>query len=50
MLVDFGIKYAIVGHSERRAGFELPGETDEVVATKTKVLLHLPSFLSESKA
>ncbi len=32
MLKDHGIKYAIVGHSERRQ----KGETDEVVAAKTK--------------
>ncbi|MGQ0752447.1 MAG: triose-phosphate isomerase [Betaproteobacteria bacterium] len=31
MLVDFGCRYAIVGHSERRSIF---GESDEVVAAK----------------
>jgi triosephosphate isomerase len=31
MLVDFGCKYVIVGHSERRS---LYGESDELVATK----------------
>jgi triosephosphate isomerase len=31
MLADFGCRYAIVGHSERRSVF---GETDEVVALK----------------
>ena len=31
MLADFGCRYVIVGHSERRALF---GETDEVVALK----------------
>jgi len=31
MLADFGCRYAIVGHSERRSVF---GETDEVVAAK----------------
>ncbi|CAI5735544.1 unnamed protein product [Hyaloperonospora brassicae] len=32
-LVDFGLKWTIAGHSERRA---LYGETDEIVAKKTK--------------
>lgn len=32
MLRDVGIKYAIVGHSERRA----KGESNEIVAAKTK--------------
>ena len=32
MLKDFGVKYAIVGHSERRA----IGETDEMVSLKVK--------------
>ena len=31
MLIDFGCRYAIVGHSERRALF---GDTDDVVAAK----------------
>jgi triosephosphate isomerase len=31
MLADFGCRYAIVGHSERRSVF---GETDEIVAAK----------------
>ena len=31
MLADFGCRYVIVGHSERRSVF---GETDEVVAAK----------------
>jgi triosephosphate isomerase len=31
MLVDFGCRYVIVGHSERRAMF---GDTDEIVAAK----------------
>lgn len=31
MLADFGCRYAIVGHSERRASY---GDTDEVVAAK----------------
>jgi triosephosphate isomerase len=36
MLVDLGCRYAIVGHSERRALF---GETDELVARKAGALL-----------
>jgi triosephosphate isomerase len=36
MLVEFGCRYAIVGHSERRT---LHAESDEVVALKAKALL-----------
>jgi triosephosphate isomerase len=36
MLVEFGCRYVIVGHSERRA---LHGETDAVVARKAKAAL-----------
>ena len=36
MLADFGCRYAIVGHSERRAGH---GETDQLVADKAKAAL-----------
>jgi triosephosphate isomerase len=36
MLAEFGCKYAIVGHSERRS---MHGETDEVVAAKAKAAL-----------
>jgi len=36
MLAEFGCRYVIVGHSERRA---LHGETDQVVADKAKVAL-----------
>ncbi|KAL8272444.1 hypothetical protein Esti_003567 [Eimeria stiedai] len=37
MLKDFGIKSVIVGHSERRAGFNSqPKESNEVVAAKAK--------------
>lgn len=36
MLKDLGIRYAIVGHSERRAYF---AETDDIVNKKTKALL-----------
>ncbi|MET0542371.1 MAG: triose-phosphate isomerase [Variovorax sp.] len=36
MLKDFGVRYAIVGHSERR---QYHGESDEVVAAKTAAAL-----------
>ena len=36
MLKEFGVRYVIVGHSERR---QYHGETDAVVADKTKVAL-----------
>jgi triosephosphate isomerase len=36
MLKEFGVRYAIVGHSERR---QYHGETDEVVAAKTATAL-----------
>ena len=36
MLKDFGVKYVIIGHSERRAYF---GETDETVNKKAKAAL-----------
>ena len=36
MLCDLGVKYVIVGHSERRAMF---GETDEDINKKAKVLM-----------
>ncbi|MDM0107755.1 triose-phosphate isomerase [Variovorax sp. J22R24] len=36
MLREFGVRYAIVGHSERR---QYHGETDEVVAAKTAAAL-----------
>ena len=36
MLKDFGVRYAIVGHSERR---QFHGETDELVAKKAQVAL-----------
>jgi triosephosphate isomerase len=36
MLAEFGCRYAIVGHSERRA---LHGETDQAVADKAKAVL-----------
>ena len=36
MLCDFGVRYAIVGHSERR---QFHGETDELVASKASAVL-----------
>jgi len=36
-LVDFGVKWCCVGHSERREGFGMAGEDDELVAKKVKV-------------
>lgn len=36
MLVDSGIKWTLTGHSERRVGFGMSGETNEVVGIKTK--------------
>jgi triosephosphate isomerase (TIM) len=36
MLKDFGVRYAIVGHSERR---QYHGETDELVAKKAQIAL-----------
>lgn len=36
MLADFGVKWTLTGHSERRVGFGFPGETSEVVGIKTK--------------
>ena len=36
MMGDFGVKYVLLGHSERRS---LYGETDEVVASKVKTVL-----------
>ena len=39
MLIDSGITWAIVGHSERRDGFDAPGETDDCVGRKTKAAI-----------
>ena len=36
MLAEFGCRYVIVGHSERRA---LHGESDQLVADKAKAAL-----------
>ena len=37
MLKDIGASWVIVGHSERREGFGMAGESSELVALKTKV-------------
>lgn len=39
LLVDSGITWTLTGHSERRTGFGIPGETSEVVGKKTKVAI-----------
>ena len=36
LLKDLGINWTLAGHSERRAGFGMPGETNEIVAKKAK--------------
>lgn len=36
-LVDFGVKWCCIGHSERREGFGMAGEDSELVAKKVKV-------------
>ena len=36
MLTNSGIAWAITGHSERRDGFDAPGESDDCVGRKTK--------------
>jgi len=38
-LKDFGCEWVIVGHSERREGFEMAGEDEELCAKKLKVAL-----------
>jgi triosephosphate isomerase len=38
-LVDIGVTWVIIGHSERREGFEMAGEDSELVAKKVKVAL-----------
>lgn len=35
LLNDFGVKWTLTGHSERRVGFGAAGESDELVAKKT---------------
>ncbi|NLQ17633.1 triose-phosphate isomerase [Marinomonas sp. M1K-6] len=41
MLGDFGVKYVLLGHSERRS---LYGETDQLVADKVKAILDFGLF------
>jgi triosephosphate isomerase len=36
MISNFGLKWVITGHSERRTGFGMAGESSELVALKTK--------------
>lgn len=38
-MTDIGIKWAIIGHSERRTGFGFPGESNEVVGRKVKTAI-----------
>jgi len=38
-LLDYGCNWVIIGHSERREGFESAGEDNELVAKKVKVAL-----------
>jgi len=38
-LLDLGCTWVIIGHSERREGFEMAGEDSELVAKKVKVAL-----------
>ena len=37
LLKDAGVKWTLTGHSERRVGFGIPGETNELVGKKTAV-------------
>lgn len=39
MLKDIGVNWTLTGHSERRIGFGIPGETNELVGRKTAVAL-----------
>ena len=39
MLTNSGINWAITGHSERRDGFDAPGESDDCVGRKTKAAI-----------
>lgn len=58
MLADSGIKWTLTGHSERRVGFGIPGETSQVVGVKTKnaidaglsVILCIGEHLSERQS
>jgi len=38
-LVDMGVTWVIIGHSERREGFDMAGEDSELVAKKVKTAL-----------
>lgn len=38
-LKDIGCEWCIIGHSERREGFGMPGEPEELCAEKTKIAL-----------
>ncbi len=39
LLKDFGVHWTLTGHSERRMGFEMAGESSAVVAKKTAIAL-----------
>eukprot|EP01084_Bolivina_argentea_P109554 195832_1 len=39
MILDFGLKWTLTGHSERRVGFGEGGESSNLVAEKTKTAL-----------
>ncbi|KAJ1396085.1 Triosephosphate isomerase, partial [Ochromonadaceae sp. CCMP2298] len=39
LLKDAGVTWTLTGHSERRMGFGMPGETSAVVAVKTAAAL-----------
>lgn len=39
LLLDAGIEWTLTGHSERRVGFGMPGESSEIVGKKTAVAL-----------
>jgi triosephosphate isomerase len=39
LLKDFGVKWTLTGHSERRVGFGGPGESNELVGRKTMAAL-----------
>lgn len=39
MFLDSGINWTLTGHSERRVGFGMPGESSEVVGVKTRLAL-----------
>lgn len=39
MLKDLGCSWVIIGHSERREGFDMPGESVDLCAKKTRVAI-----------